>query len=133
MKKSIILFIALIAASQLKAQSIFDKWEELNAYHHVMSQTFHPAEKDNLEPLKAKAKDLTAQADKLAEAKIPMEFNTAEIQKAVAQLKVDSKALYKKVESGEASDKELKDSIFALHDVFHKIVGLCREEYHEEK
>lgn len=133
MKKSIILFIALVAASQLKAQSIFDKWSELNEYHHEMSQTFHPAEKDNLEPLKAKAKELTLQADKLAEAKIPMEFSTEAIKKAVTQLKVDSKAVYEKVESNKATNKELKDSIFALHDVFHEIVGLCKDEYHKQK
>lgn len=132
MKKSIILFIIVLAGSQLKAQSIFEKWEELNNYHHVMSQTFHPAEKDNLEPLKAKAKELADQANKLAEAKIPMEFDTKGIRDAVAQLKTDSKALYEKVEGKAASDEELKKSIFALHDVFHEIVGLCKEEYHEE-
>lgn len=132
MKKSIILFIAILAATQLKAQSIFDKWEELNEYHHVMSQTFHPAEKDNLEPLKENAQELVSKAEALASAKIPMEFDSKSIKKAVSQLKIDSKALYEKVESGSASDKELKDAIYALHDVFHEIVGLCQDEDHED-
>ncbi|MCB0497415.1 MAG: hypothetical protein KDC79_14835 [Cyclobacteriaceae bacterium] len=131
MKKSIILFTVILAATQLKAQSIFDKWTELNEYHEVMSKTFHPAENDNLEPLKTMANDLKMKADNLAKSKIPMEFDSKDIKKAVAQLKTDSKALYNQVES-KASDEELKKSIYALHDVFHKIVGLCRNEDHHE-
>ena len=131
MKKSIILLITFFAVSQLKAQSIFDKWEELNEYHHVMSATFHPAEKGDLEPLKMMAMELTTKADVLAESTIPMEFDTKAIKKAVNQLKTDSKSLYDKVGS-KASDDELKESIYMLHDVFHEIVGLCRDMDHDE-
>ena len=36
------------------------KWKEMEDFHTVMSTTFHPAEEDNLQPLKEKAGDLLA-------------------------------------------------------------------------
>jgi hypothetical protein len=41
-------FILLFHSLNLKAQSRFDVWPELKAFHTVMSQTFHPSEEGNL-------------------------------------------------------------------------------------
>jgi hypothetical protein len=39
-----------------------DKWAELEAYHDVMSQTFHPAEEGKLEPIRKRAGELAEKA-----------------------------------------------------------------------
>jgi len=131
MKKSILLFAIILAGSQLKAQDIFNKWEALNDFHLIMSQTFHPAEEDNLEPIKTKSEDLSAKAELLAKSEVPVDYKTEPIMSAVAQLQKDSKALTKLVEGKKASDEEIKKSLYDLHDVFHNIVGLCKGEEHE--
>lgn len=35
------------------------KWQQMEDFHAVMSVTFHPAEDDNLQPLKEKSGDLS--------------------------------------------------------------------------
>lgn len=125
-----ILLSALLAGqviSSAHAQSIFEKWPALNSYHEVMRETFHASEEGNLSPLKSRSGDLKNQAAMLVKSEIPAEFNSQMIKTAVIQLKKDSKSIYRQVKKGKLSDMELTRSMAALHDVFHKIVGLCSE------
>jgi hypothetical protein len=110
-----------------EAQSIFEKWPALDNYHEVMAATFHPSEQGNLAPLKAQSGELKTLATQLAKSEIPEEFNSPTIMIAVKQLKKDSKAIDKQVKKGTSKDSELTQSMMALHDVFHKIVGLCQD------
>ena len=66
-------------------------------------------------------------AELLADSKIPLEYKTDAIVKAVEQLKTDTKKLHKMI-GNKASDKEITAALSALHDVFHQIVGLCKKE-----
>lgn len=113
----------------LIAQSIFDKWPELKSFHGVMSQTFHPAEKGDLKPIKMRSEEMKEKAAILAKSKAPEEFQTDQIKNAVTRLKVDSKKLHKIVKN-KKSDAEITKAITDLHDVFHEIVGLCKDEQH---
>ncbi|NJO03651.1 MAG: hypothetical protein HC880_19985 [Bacteroidia bacterium] len=133
MKKTLILLLlALVGCSlnQAPAQSIFDKWEALDSFHEVMAQTFHPSEEGNLEPIKTRSGEMAKKADALAKTPIPDEFASAAIQSAVKQLQKDSKMLHKLIKSKQASDEQITKSLSALHDVFHEIVGLCKDENH---
>ncbi len=118
------------AAQTPKKPSIFEQWTALRNFHGVMSQTFHPAEEGNLQPIKTRSSEMAAQAEVLAKSAIPTEFNTPKILDAVKRLQSGSKALDKLVRKQKASDDEIKKSLAALHDVFHEIVGLCRNEKH---
>lgn len=120
--------VFILAASQVSCQSTFDKWPALKNFHGVMSQTFHPMEEGNLEPIKTRSGEMVMKAKELAKSDIPAEFNTPAIQSAVKRLQKGSKSLDKLVKKG--SDEEIKKSLTALHDVFHEIVGLCRDEKH---
>lgn len=120
------IFILLISTG-IQAQSIFEKWPALDAYHEVMSATFHPSEQGNLAPLKSRSGELKSKSAMLAKSEIPDEFNNPMISAAVKELKKESKLLDKQVKGKKLSDTELTHSMAALHDVFHKIVGLCRE------
>lgn len=126
----LLLFAVCAVANQAQAQSIFDKWATLKAFHGVMSQTFHPAEEGNLEPIKKRSGEMVEKATALAKSDIPAEFKTEKIQTAVKKLQKGSKALDKMVKGKKASDADITKSLSALHDVFHEIVGLCKDEKH---
>ena len=132
MQKTIfILFLFVSLTTQkITAQSAFDKWEALKSFHSVMSQTYHPMEEGNLEPVKSRSGDLVKSADQLAKSAIPAEFNTESMKASVKKLKKGSRSLHKLVKSKKSTDEEVKKSLENLHDTFHEIVGLCKGDDH---
>jgi superoxide dismutase len=108
----------------------FDDWQALKDFHKVMSQTFHPSEKGDLAPIKSRSDEMVEKAVALAASTIPAEFNTKEVKAAVAELVVGSKKLDKLVKKG-GKDADVTKSLNALHDVFHKIIGLCTHDDHD--
>ena len=118
------------AQTPTKKPSIFDQWAALKTFHGVMSQTFHPAEEGKLEPIKTRSGEMVEKANALSKSAIPAEFNTPKILDAVKRLQLGSKDLDKLVKDKKTTDADITKSITALHDVFHEIVGLCRDENH---
>ncbi|GAB4132499.1 MAG: hypothetical protein OHK0045_19370 [Raineya sp.] len=114
----------------VQGQSIWEKWKELKEFHGVMSQTFHPSEEGNLEPIKKRSGEMAQKAQVLAKSVIPKEYATAKIKNAVKRLNESSQKLDKLIGSGKASDEQIKNELSALHDIFHEIVGLCKNEQH---
>jgi hypothetical protein len=123
---AIALFFISFASAQVK------DWKEKNEFHKVMSQTFHPAEEGNLAPIKSKIAEMQAKAVAFQKSEIPAELpNKEEIKKNLDELVNGTKVLAKKIKKN-ASDEVIKTQLTALHDVFHKIVGLCSaEDKHE--
>ena len=123
---AIALFFISFASAQVK------DWKEKNEFHKVMSQTFHPAEEENLAPIKSKIEEMQAKAVAFQKSEIPAELpNKEEIKKNLDELVNGTKVLAKKIKKN-ASDEVIKTQLTALHDVFHKIVGLCSaEDKHE--
>lgn len=107
----------------------FDDWPALKDFHKVMSQTFHPSEEGNLDPIKKRSGEMVEKAALLAKSTVPAEFNKKEMLVAVQKLATDSKKLDKLVKN-KKSDKEITDALTRLHDVFHEIIGLCTTEDH---
>ena len=124
--KTLSLVLFLLFANSISAQSIFEKWPEMNVFHEVISETFHPTEENNLEPLKTRSEELMKKAENLLNSNIPEEYRTKSILSSLENLQLKSETLHKLVTS-KASDTELKKSITDVHDVFHEIVGLCNE------
>ena len=122
---AILLFV--LAVNSVSAQSTFDKWPAIKEFHAVMSQTFHPAEEGNLEPIKSRAEELANKASALTTTNIPAEFRTKEILASIDKLQINSKNLQTMV-SIKAADANIMKSLSELHDIFHEIVGLCSEE-----
>lgn len=118
------------ALTTAKKPGIFDNWPAIKAFHGVMSQTFHPSEEGDLQPIKTRSGEMVEKATALAKSKFPAEFATLKIKDAVQRLQSGSKALDKLVKNKKSTDQEITASLAALHDVFHEIVGLCRDEKH---
>ena len=104
-------------------------WEDAKeAYHDVMSSTFHPAENDDLAPLKERSEELETRSKDWKMIEIPENLNADELKPLLEQLFSDSKAMHKMVKKEEA-DEDLKKAIYALHDVYHNVVGACDHEH----
>ena len=102
-------------------------WDEaMDSYHDVMAATFHPAEENNLAPLKERYKELVDQSISWGEVTIPEKHQGKELENRLEELKSQSVALSEMVEGG-SSDEDLKEAIIALHDVFHGIMGACKD------
>lgn len=129
MKKITTIFSVIICIGlgmqTTKAQSL-DKWTELKEFHEVMASTFHPSEEGIFKPIRERSGEMAEKAQKLADSKIPKDFDKPEVKKAVAKLAADSKNLDAKIKAG-ITDQEITKLLGALHDTFHEIVGLCQK------
>lgn len=125
--KSLAIVLFVMAINTMSAQSTFDKWPAIKQFHEVMSQTFHPSEEGNLEPIKMRSEELMTKAAAVLKSDIPAEFKTAAILASAEKLQLKSKTLHKLVQS-KGSEAEITKSLAELHDVFHDIVGLCSEK-----
>jgi uncharacterized protein YktB (UPF0637 family) len=76
-----------------KKKGKFDDWQALKDFHKVMSQTFHPSEEGNLQPIKERSGEMVQKAELLAKSIIPAAFNSKEVVAAVKKLEIDSKKL----------------------------------------
>ena len=128
-KKFIICLVLLTTAIITKAQTATEAWPELKAFHKAMSATFHPAEDGNLKPIKQKSGELALKASKLQNSFVPQEFNKPNINASVKKLAAESKVLNELVKS-KAKDEIILKNLTALHDRYHEIVGLCKDEKH---
>ncbi|MES2543700.1 MAG: hypothetical protein V4548_02360 [Bacteroidota bacterium] len=123
--KTLLILAVLFTANTTSAQSVFEKWPSIAAFHEVIAQTFHPAEEGNLKPIKERSEEVMIKAAAVLKNDIPAEFRTDTILKSAEKLQVKSKYLHKLV-TEKAPNEIIVKSITDLHDTFHEIVGLCR-------
>lgn len=102
----------------------FDQKQE--AFHTFMAATFHPAEEDNLAPLREQHADMATAAKELAQTDIPAKYADKNLNQQLSNLVAGTKEISQMVEDG-AEDAELKQAIFDLHGVFHDIMGACQD------
>lgn len=131
MKKLSLLIIGLFLV--LAGTSVFagEKWPELEAFHKIMSATFHPSEEGNFEPIRTRIGEMVEAAAKLNTTAVPAEFNKPEILEAATKLEADARILEEKIKAS-ATNEDINKDLIVLHDTFHKIVGLCnpKDEKH---
>jgi hypothetical protein len=112
-------------SSTIHAQSSVEKWKELQEFHQVIAQTFHPAEDGDFKPIKERSGELAEKARLLSESKIPAEFSKPEMRQAIQELNAGCRKLNAMIQ-GKTTDEEIKKSLSAIHDTFHKIYGMCQ-------
>ena len=103
-----------------------DQWNELSAFHEIMSATFHPMEEGDLKPIRSRAGEMAAKAKQWADSTPPKIYARPEIKKNVAKLAQESKALAELV-TRNTGDAQIKQSLSSLHDRYHEIAGQCRD------
>lgn len=125
--KTFLVLAFIFVSNTISAQSTFEKWPAIKAFHGVMSQTFHPAEEGDFAPIKARSEEMMTKAKLVVKPDIPTTFKTEAILAAAGKLETQSTALHHLVTSGAANEVIFK-SLNVLHDTFHEIVGLCADE-----
>lgn len=100
-------------------------WRQLDAYHLVMMQVWHPAkEKGDLSPVRAHAGALAARADSVASGPVPRACDTASNRDHVTRIRQDSHALAALVKRA-AGDAEVMSALRTLHDRFEVVNRGC--------
>jgi superoxide dismutase len=103
-----------------------ENWPEKNAFHKVLAQTFHAAEKGDFKPLRNMSGALYAQSILLQDSEIPKPLLKPEVTLALVRLEKKCGTLNKLVVKN-AREKSLMKMIVAVHDVFHEVQGLCHD------
>src|ERR1700752_3346386 len=110
---------AVVVAKPTHAQKA--KWQELDAFHEVMSKTFHPAEEGKLEPIRKRSAEMVEKAIAWKNSTAPEGYDKTAVLGNLKKLVKGAKEIDKMVKKN-ASDNELKEELSELHDVFHQIV-----------
>ena len=119
----------IIVGFTLSAQEKEVAWPEMDAFHTVMSQTWHPVEDGNYQPIRERADELAEVAETWRKSTIPAEYQAQkDIKKKLKELAKETKELAKEIKAG-SSDEDIKEDLQELHDLFHAIVGLCTDEH----
>jgi hypothetical protein len=128
MKKTrIVMMLMLFTFINKFAFSQQATWKEMEDFHAVMSVTFHPAEDNNLQPVKEKAGDLLRKAMDWQQAAVPQGYHGEATKPILKKLVKQCKALKAAVEK-KKPDAELKKMITEAHEVFHEIKEKCVEK-----
>ena len=128
MKKIMTLFLAICVVAGInaaKAQKV--KWNEMEDFHTVMSQTFHPAEEGKLEPIKTRSGEMLDKAKTWRKSDAPAGYDKTAVKSLLKDLVKGSKELDKMVKANE-SDARLTEKLSKLHDVFHEIMENARSK-----
>lgn len=118
----IFLFAACVSKKEESHSDTEDdnNWEEMDEYHMIMAETFHPyKDSANLEPVKSRAGELSAAAEKWANADLPEKVDNDEMKNKLEQLKNESAALVQVVASED--ETVIGDQLTRVHDIFHTI------------
>ena len=131
MKKLLLLaMIAFFAAPAFAQETEKAKWTELDAFHEVMSITFHPSEEGKLEPIRTRSAEMVEKAVAWNKSKAPEGYDKHAVKDNLKDLVKGAKELNKLVQD-KAADDVLKTKLKSLHDIFHGIVEKCEAEESE--
>jgi hypothetical protein len=100
-------------------------WKEMNAFHAVLSSTFHPArDKKDLKPLRQRADQLAAAARAWSASTAPAPCASPDVRTTVGAIATDALAIGNLV-LAEADDAALLKAISTLHDKFEVVEKAC--------
>lgn len=126
MKKVNLLLIAFILfLSTGFAQTQKTVWPEMNAFHSLMSSSFHAAEEGNFAPLKENAEQMYYASKKWINSPVPANIKDTDVMTNIQKLWKQCNKIWSSV-SKNASDETLKTLITAAHDTYHTIAGECQ-------
>jgi len=102
-------------------------WKEMNDFHRLLGETWHPASKDNLVPLRARATDLKAAAAAWATSKAPVSpasCASEEVRTAITKVAKDTRGIVAMIAAG-ADDNWLAASLKGVHESFEVAEKSC--------
>jgi len=126
MMVSLLIGVGLMVTLPLSAQQKA-KWNEMEAFHEIMSKTFHPSEEGKLEPIRTHSAEMLEKAIAWKNSTAPAGYDMTAVQENLKKLVKGAREINKLVQK-KAADKELKEELSELHDLFHEIVEKCEHQ-----
>src|SRR5436190_13180639 len=105
------------------------KWKEMEEFHNVMAQTFHPAEEGKMEPIKSRSQEMLDKAIAWESSTAPAGYDQNAVKKTLKDLVKGAKEINKLIKEN-AQDNIIKEKLSGLHDIFHEIMERCEKEDH---
>ena len=102
-------------------------WKEMDAFHDVMSETFHPSEDGNLKPIKSRIDEMINKAKEWKSSAVPGNYDSKKTKAKLKELVKDAQGLRKTIRKN-GSDAEITAQLSDLHDTFHYIMEKCRKQ-----
>lgn len=106
-----------------------EKWKELENFHEVMSETFHPSEEGNLVPIKNRSLEMLQKAIIWRKSTPPAGYDKKAVKKHLKNLVKGSKSLHKLIMQ-KGTNQQITESLSKLHDVFHEVAEKCESKEH---
>lgn len=125
---SITLITSAAFAQKKVVKNTETPWPELTAFHELMAATFHPSEKGDLAPLKEKAPQLYRAVKMWHASAIPDTYNKKETAETLQLLLVKCNDIWAETVAEKSSNEKLLTMIGEAHELFHKIVGVCKKK-----
>ena len=133
MKNQILILVLLASSFACSTRNHHDEkgeWKELNSFHKIMAEAFHPLkDSGNVAPAKKLAIQLAEEADRWASSSLPEKVNNEEMKANLEKLKAETKSLADEIGKG-ASDDVVKERLSSLHNQFHKIMEAWQGDSH---
>lgn len=131
MKMKLTLRLSLLALLFAAANAVFAQhsgsWKEMDAFHEVMSETFHPSEEGNLQPIKTRIDEMVNKAKAWKKSKVPANFDSKMSKGKLNELVKGAENLRNTIRNN-GSDADITKQLSELHDVFHYIMEKCRKK-----
>ena len=124
MKHVIIAMACLVTSTVVFAQN--KDWKQMEAFHQVMSKTYHPAEEGNLQPVKDNIDELIKKAKAWQSSSVPAAYKAKPIKPLLDELVTESVAI-KEAVAQKKDDGTLKKMITTAHNTFHEIMEKCEK------
>ena len=125
MKLKITALLLALSFAAFPAFSQEAKWIEMENFHTIMSVSFHPAEENDLKPVRKNSAELVAKAKAWQSAVVPAGFNGEVTKPILDKLVKQCELIHAKV--ADKTDAQLKVMITEAHDIFHEIKEKCRK------
>lgn len=116
------------AQADTAAAKPFQTWKELDEFHTVMAETYHPMEDGNFAPIRARASELAMRAKEWANSQPPANFVLKPEFKATMDSLVQESARLAEMIAKNAPDTDVKTALTALHERFHQVEGMCQRK-----
>ena len=131
MKKKLSLLLAVMFVTFFNSCHSQEKvkWKEMEEFHTIMAQTFHPAEEGKMEPIKSRSQEMLDKAIAWESSTAPAGYDQNAVKKTLKDLVKGAKEINKLIKEN-AQDNIIKEKLSGLHDIFHEIMEKCEKEDH---
>ncbi len=103
-----------------------EEWAEMEIFHNVMAETFHPMEDGDMKPILTRAQEMADKAKAWQNSTMPARYAPVKdsVNFYLAKLVSESQALADLV-AKKAKEEDIKKNLTALHDRYHTVSDFC--------